>query len=42
MTSAAETPYHSKPHSKYQNQVLPEESRLSSDPEFVTNAQENI
>lgn len=35
MTSAAETPYHSKPHSKYQNQVLPEESRLSADPEFV-------
>ena len=35
MTSAAETPYHRKPHSKYQGQVLPEESRLSADPEFA-------
>jgi dCTP deaminase len=35
MTSAAETPYHSKPFSKYQGQVLPEESRLSTDPEFA-------
>lgn len=35
MTSPAETPYHAKPFSKYQNQVLPEESRLSMDPEFV-------
>ncbi|MDA1208579.1 MAG: dCTP deaminase [bacterium] len=35
MSSPAEQPYHSKPHSKYQNQVLPEESRLSIDPEFV-------
>ncbi len=36
MTSPAETPYNMKPFSKYQNQVLPEESRLSIDPEFVT------
>jgi len=35
MSSPAEQPYHSKPNSKYQNQVLPEESRLSLDPEFV-------
>jgi dCTP deaminase len=35
MTSPAETPYNMKPHSKYQNQVLPEESRLMSDPEFI-------
>ncbi len=35
MTSPAETPYNLKPHSKYQNQVLPEESRLSIDPEFA-------
>jgi dCTP deaminase len=35
MSSPAETPYHMKPHSKYQNQVLPEESRLSIDPEFA-------
>ncbi len=34
MSSAAETPYHSKPFSKYQGQILPEESRLSVDPEF--------
>jgi len=34
MTSPAETPYYMKPNSKYQNQVLPEESRLASDPEF--------
>lgn len=34
MTSPAETPYDKKPHSKYQGQVLPEESRLSVDPEF--------
>ncbi len=35
MSSPADTPYHAKPHSKYQNQVLPEESRLSNDPEFT-------
>jgi dCTP deaminase len=34
MSSPAETPYHMKPHSKYQGQVLPEESRLALDPEF--------
>jgi dCTP deaminase len=38
MTSKADTPYHSKPHSKYQGQILPEESRLSADPEFATSA----
>ncbi len=36
MSSPAETPYNLKPFSKYQGQVLPEESRLSIDPEFVT------
>ena len=35
MSSAAEMPYNKKPFSKYQNQVLPEESRLSKDPEFA-------
>lgn len=35
MSSPAETPYNLKPHSKYLNQVLPEESRLVSDPEFA-------
>jgi dCTP deaminase len=35
MSSPAETPYNMKPFSKYQGQVLPEESRLSLDPEFV-------
>lgn len=35
MSSPAETPYNKKPFSKYQDQVLPEESRLSIDPEFV-------
>ena len=35
MTSAAETPYDKKPHSKYQGQQLPEESRLALDPEFA-------
>lgn len=35
MTSPAETPYHLKPNSKYQGQILPEESRLMSDPEFA-------
>jgi dCTP deaminase len=34
MSSPAETPYHKKYNSKYQNQVLPEESRLMTDPEF--------
>lgn len=34
MSSDADVPYYKKPHSKYQGQVLPEESRLSSDPEF--------
>ena len=34
MTSIADVPYHKKPHSKYQNQELPEESRISADPEF--------
>lgn len=38
MSSPAEMPYHKKPHSKYLNQVLPEESRLSTDPEFATKA----
>jgi len=40
MSSAAEMPYHSKPGSKYQGQVLPEESRLSTDPEFSKRARE--
>lgn len=35
MSSPAETPYSLKPFSKYQNQVLPEESRLAADPEFL-------
>ncbi len=35
MTSPAETPYNEKPWSKYQGQMLPEESKLSSDPEFA-------
>jgi len=35
MTSPAETPYNLKMHSKYQGQVLPEESRLMNDPEFA-------
>ncbi len=35
MSSPADTPYDKKPHSKYQNQVLPEESRLTVDPEFA-------
>jgi deoxycytidine triphosphate deaminase len=34
MTSPAETPYNKKVGSKYQGQVLPEESRLSADTEF--------
>lgn len=35
MTSPAEMPYNLKPHSKYLGQQLPEESRLSADPEFA-------
>jgi len=35
MSSPAETPYDKKPWSKYQGQVLPEESRLNTDPEFA-------
>ena len=35
MSSAADTPYHAKPFSKYQGQILPEESRLDHDPEFA-------
>ena len=35
MTSPAEMPYNKKPFSKYQGQVVPEESRLSIDPEFA-------
>ncbi len=38
MTSPAEMPYNLKPGSKYQNQVLPEESRLMNDPEFAAMA----
>lgn len=34
MTSIADMPYHRKPHSKYQGQLLPEESRIAMDPEF--------
>lgn len=34
MSSPAETPYNKKPGSKYQSQVLPEESRLMLDKEF--------
>lgn len=34
MTSEAEVPYSKKKSAKYQNQVLPEESRLTIDPEF--------
>jgi len=35
MSSPAEMPYNLKPGSKYQGQVLPEESRLGSDAEFL-------
>ncbi|MBM3231711.1 dCTP deaminase [Candidatus Peregrinibacteria bacterium] len=35
MSSPAETPYNRKPFSKYQGQIMPEESRLSIDPEFA-------
>jgi len=34
MSSEADVPYYSKPSSKYQGQELPEESRVSFDPEF--------
>ncbi len=34
MSCAAEVPYYKKPHAKYQGQILPEESRISTDPEF--------
>ncbi|OGJ54873.1 dCTP deaminase [Candidatus Peribacteria bacterium RIFCSPHIGHO2_02_FULL_49_16] len=36
MSSPAEMPYHKKPGSKYQGQVLPEESRLAMDMEFAS------
>ncbi len=36
MKQSAETPYYKKATSKYQSQVLPEESRLAVDPEFDT------
>lgn len=35
MSSPADVPYHKKAHSKYQGQIMPEESRIHSDPEFV-------
>ena len=38
MSSPAELPYYKKAHSKYQGQVLPEESRLATDPEFAKSA----
>ena len=38
MSSPAEMPYNLKPFSKYQGQVLPEESRHSKDPEFMNKA----
>ena len=37
MSSPAEVPYYKKSHSKYQGQELPEESRISADPEFDKN-----
>lgn len=40
MSSPADMPYHSKPFSKYQGQVLPEESRIAVDPEFDRNAKD--
>lgn len=42
MTSKAETPYDKKPFSKYQGQMLPEESRLSIDPEFINSSDSAI
>jgi dCTP deaminase len=38
MTSPAEIPYNKKACSKYQGQSLPEESRLTVDPEFIKSA----
>jgi len=35
MSSEALVPYGKKPSSKYQNQILPEESRVGIDPEFT-------
>lgn len=35
MSSPALVPYHKKSHSKYQGQMMPEESRVCMDPEFV-------
>lgn len=35
MSSPAEVPYFAKKSQKYQNQEMPEESKLASDPEFV-------
>lgn len=35
MTSPADVPYQKKASSKYQGQVMPEESRVHADPEFV-------
>jgi dCTP deaminase len=35
MSSPAETPYNLKPNSKYQGQILPEESRIMADTEFT-------
>jgi dCTP deaminase len=35
MTSPAEVPYNMKKSSKYQGQILPQESKLSIDPEFA-------
>lgn len=35
LSSPAEIPYDKKPFSKYQGQTLPEESKLSADPEFA-------
>ncbi len=37
MSSPAEMPYHKKPGSKYQGQMMPEESKLSMDAEFSGN-----
>jgi dCTP deaminase len=42
MSSPADVPYHKKTHSKYQGQIMPEESRVSSDPEFVRLRQETV
>ena len=42
MTSAAEVPYNKKTCSKYMNQCLPEESRVTMDPEFRGGVKEGI